>query len=274
MSNEDQKEYWNDSAGTKWAEHQLALDAMLAPVTSLLMETAAVQPDERVLDIGCGTGETSVIAADAGGQITGVDISEAMLALAQRRIGDRGTMLLADASEYQSQEHFDLVLSRFGVMFFDDPVEAFQNICANLKPGGRMVFACWQAPPENMWVMVPMKAIMPLLPDTPDQDPHAPGPFAFADPERLRGILTDAGFVQVRIEPHSVDISLAQDGGVDRAVSFTSQIGPAARALADVDADVRPKITAALKAALEPYDRDGRVVLGGGIWIVQARRSA
>ncbi|MEO9469595.1 methyltransferase domain-containing protein [Parasphingorhabdus sp.] len=270
MSNEEQIEYWNDNAGEKWAEHQAALDAMLAPATSVLIEAAAIQPGERVLDIGCGTGETSLIAVEAGAQVTGVDVSEPMLELARSRADGRAQLLLADASEYQSDTVFDLIMSRFGVMFFEDPAAAFANIRKNLKPDGRMVFACWQSPKVNDWVMVPMKAIKPLMPEAPETDPYAPGPFAFADSERLDGILQTAGFENIEITAHVVDVCLTQSGGVDGAVDFSSQIGPASRALGEVDETLRPKLLAALKEGLAPHDKDGRVTLPGGIWLVKA----
>lgn len=270
MSNEDQIEYWNDNAGLKWAEQQDVMDAMLAPVTSLLMDAVAISPGERVLDIGCGTGETSLIAIDAGADVTGVDISEPMLNLARSRADGGAKLLLADASEYRADEGFDVIMSRFGVMFFDDPVAAFTNIKANLNPGGRMVFACWQSPKLNHWVIVPMQAIKPLLPEAPETDPHAPGPFAFADADRLTGILTEAGFNDVSMTPHSMDICMSQSGGIDGAVYFSSQIGPVSRVLGEVDDNLKSQILGALKEALLPYDDNGRVALPGGIWIVRA----
>lgn len=271
MSNEDQIEYWNDDAGLKWTEQQSALDVFLAPVTSLLIDAAAVSSGERVLDIGCGTGETTLIATEAGADVTGVDVSQPMLELARSRSNGGAELVLADASEYRADEGFDLIMSRFGVMFFEDPVVAFTNIKANLKPGGRMVFVCWQSPKVNHWVMVPMQAIKPLLPEAPETDLHAPGPFALADDDRLKGILAKAGFGDVTITPHSVDICMSQSDGVDGAVYFSSQIGPASRALGEVDDDLRSQLMIALKEALTPYDKDGRVSLPGGIWIVRAR---
>lgn len=270
MSNEEQIEYWNDQAGQKWAEQQDVMDALLAPITSLLMGAAAIAPGERVLDIGCGTGETSLIATDAGAEVTGVDISKPMLELARSRADGRAEFLLTDASEYQADEGYDLIMSRFGVMFFDDPLAAFTNIKANLKSGGRMVFACWQSPKVNPWVMVPMAAIKPLLPEEPETDPHAPGPFAFADPDRLKGILADAGFDDVGMTSHSVEICLSQSDGADGAVYFSSQIGPASRALGEVDDELKSRLLVALKEALSPHDKGGRVALPGGIWIVTA----
>ncbi|MEP3227282.1 MAG: class I SAM-dependent methyltransferase [Parasphingorhabdus sp.] len=271
MPNEDQIEYWNDDAGVKWTEQQDVMDAMLAPVTSLLMDAAAIVPGKRILDIGCGTGETSLIAMDAGAEITSVDVSRPMLELARSRAKGRGTFLLADAAEYQADEGFDLIMSRFGVMFFDDPLAAFTNFKANLKPDGRMVFACWQNPKNNPWVMVPMQAIKPFLPEAPATDPHAPGPFAFADDVRLTGFLKDAGFTDISMTAHSFDMRLSETGGAEGAVHFSTQIGPASRALGEVDEQLRPRILEALKSALAPFDDDGYVALGGAIWIVEAR---
>lgn len=272
MPNQDQKDYWNASAGEKWAAEQAHLDAMLAPVTALLMDAVAPRASERLLDIGCGTGETSLLAADVGAQVTGVDISQPMLDLAASRLADRGDMQLADAATWQADAAFDVIMSRFGVMFFDDPQAAFTNIGTNLKPGGRLAFACWQAPKNNSWVLTPMMAIKPFLPEAPAPDPHAPGPFAFADPERLHGILAGAGFADISIAAHDVPITLALEGGVEQAVQFSTQIGPAARAMAEVDANTKVAMHAALTDALQPHEKDGQVVLGGGIFIVTAVR--
>ena len=273
MPNEDQKEYWNDSAGEQWVAEQVVMDAMLVKVTEALMASAAPKSGERVLDIGCGTGETSVIAAEAGAQVTGVDVSEPMLALAQKRLGDRGETILADASEYRDENGFDLIMSRFGVMFFDDPEGAFSNINANLKLGGRMCLACWRAPQENDWVILPMMAVKPFMPETPEQDLHAPGPFALADPERLNGILEAAGFNDIKIEPVDIEMVLADGGGVDQSLHFLTKIGPTAKAMTEMDDATKAKMHAALREVLLPYDVNGRVALKGAIWIVQAKQS-
>jgi len=270
MPNEDQKEYWNDSAGEQWVAEQVVMDAMLVDVTAKLMASAAPQSGERVLDIGCGTGETSVIAADADAQVVGVDISKPMLSLAQQRLSDRGETILADASEFRDETGFDLIMSRFGVMFFDDPAAAFANIHANLKAGGRICFACWRTPQENDWVIIPMMAVKPFLSETPDQDPHAPGPFALADPDRLRGVLTGAGFDEISIEPVDIEMVLADEGGVDQAMGFVTKIGPTAKAMAEMDEATKAKIHDALREALLPHEGNGRIALKGAIWIVQA----
>lgn len=272
MPNEDQKEYWNDNAGVQWVAEQELMDAMLAKVTASLMAQAAPRSGERILDIGCGTGETSVIAADAGADVTGVDISEPMLGLANERLDGRGRTILADASEYQDEMGFDLIMSRFGVMFFDDPTAAFTNINANLKPDGRICFACWRAPQDNDWVLVPMMAVKPFLPDAPEPDPNAPGPFALADAERTRDILADAEFADIEIEPVDIEMVVADKGGIDQALDFITKIGPAARAMAEVDASGKDKMLHALKEALSPYNDNGRIALKGAIWIVKAKQ--
>lgn len=273
MPNEDQIEYWNDSAGEQWVAEQVVMDAMLVQVTSALMASAAPKSGERVLDIGCGTGEISVIAADAGAQVTGVDVSEPMLSLAQQRLGERAETVLADASEYRNENGFDLIMSRFGVMFFDDPDAAFANINTNLKPGGRMYFACWRAAQENDWVILPMMAVKPFLPETPEQDPHAPGPFALADPERLNGILEQAGFAEINIEPADIEMVLADGGGVEQSMHFLTKIGPTAKAMAEMDDATKAKMHDALRETLLPHDVNGRVALKGAIWLVQAHQS-
>jgi SAM-dependent methyltransferase len=181
-------------------------------------------------------------------------------------------MRLADAAVWQAGQDFDVIMSRFGVMFFDDPQAAFTNIGTNLKSGGRLAFACWQAPMNNAWVLTPMMAIKPFLPETPAPDPHAPGPFAFADPERLHGILAGAGFEDISITAHDVPITLALAGGVERAVEFSMQIGPAAKAMAEVDEGTKAEMRAALIEALRPHEKNDQVALGGGIFIVTAIR--
>lgn len=272
MANEQQIEYWNEEAGLKWAAQQHQLDAMLAPVAEILLGAAAIGKGERVLDIGCGTGETVIAAMAAGAAVTGVDISQPMLDLARSRVGaGNAQLILADAAQYHDQTGFDLIISRFGVMFFDDPIAAFTNIKANLRSGGRMIFACWQSPQLNHWAMVPMQAVKPFLPDMPKPDPHEPGPFAFADAERLEHILRAAGFAEIMIQPQVVEIMLSQDGGVAGAADFAMEIGPASRALREVEGATLNAAKLALREALGQFEHDGRVALPGAIWIVTAR---
>lgn len=271
-SNQDQIEYWNGRAGEKWVALQGSLDAMLAPATAELQARAGPLSGQRVLDIGCGTGETCTIWLASGAHVTGVDISAPMLAVAANRTAGRVTLIAADASIWRGEAPFDLAVSRFGVMFFADPAAAFANIAANVRPGGRLLFTCWRAVAENQWVSTPMAAIRDLLPDAPPPELHAPGPFALADSVRLRGILERAGFAHVSITPFDFPVSLASTGGLAEAVRFAMQIGPSGAALAGASEEMLAAAAERLKAALAPYDRHGLVTLGGALWLVEAVR--
>jgi SAM-dependent methyltransferase len=272
-SNQPQIDYWNGRAGEKWARLQNSLDVMLGPATAELKARAGPVSGQRVLDIGCGTGETCAIWLDGGAEVTGVDVSGPMLAVAADRTAGKATLVQADASVWMGDATFDLAVSRFGLMFFADPDVAFATIAANVRPGGRLLFTCWRAAAENQWVTTPMGAIRDLLPDSPPPAPHAPGPFALADRERLRGILERAGFANVSITPFDFPVCLASEGGVEPAVRFAMQIGPSGAALAGADPEMLAAAAQRLNAELAPHDRDGRVTLGGAIWLVEAIRS-
>jgi SAM-dependent methyltransferase len=271
-TNQTQIDYWNGRAGEKWAALQVSLDVMLAPATALLKARAGAVSGLRVLDVGCGTGQTCAMWLEGGAEVTGVDVSAPMLAVAAKRTEGKATLVEADASAWKGDALFDMVVSRFGVMFFDAPDVAFANIAANLRPGGRLVFACWRAAAENAWVTTPMGAVRDLLPAAPPPVPHAPGPFGLADGERLRGILQQAGFVEVSVQPFDFPVCLASDGGVDVAVRFAMQIGPSATALAEANDETRARAIERLHVALTPHNRDGVVTLGGAIWLVEAVR--
>lgn len=269
-TNTAQIEYWNGRAGEKWSAMQTSLDVMLASATLELKRRVGIVSGQRVLDIGCGTGETCLIWLDGKANVTGVDVSAPMLALAADRTKGKVELIKADASRWISSTPFDLAVSRFGVMFFDDPGQAFTSIAGNIRPGGRMVFVCWRQQKENAWVTTPMEAIRDLLPESPPAEPHAPGPFALADKERLKGILERAGFANVSIESHDIQVCLANEGGVDSAVGFITQIGPSGAALAEASSEIRATAAERLKTALAPHEKNNRVTLGGAVWIVEA----
>ena len=276
QGNADQIVYWNSAAGQRWADLQGRIDAVFAPLTAAALDFAAPRQGAAVVDVGCGAGATILeLAGHVGssGRIVGIDVSEPMLAVAAGRVASQGiahaSVLLADAATHPFERGtFDLAFSRFGVMFFADPVAAFTNIRTALVAGGRLAFACWQPLAANPWFTVPVGALKPLLPPAPPADPWAPGPFAFADPDRVRGILTAAGFEDVGIERHATSMRL---GDLAAAVDFVTQIGPAARLLGEADVEQRPALIAALRGALAPHDGPAGVVLGGAIWLVSAR---
>lgn len=271
--NQTQIELWNGRAGDTWVELQDSLDAMLAPVTNALAMRVGPVAGKRVLDIGCGTGVTCMRWLDGGAAVTGVDVSVPMLAAARERAEGRAQFVRADAASWRGDAPFDLAVSQFGVMFFDDADAAFANIAANLRPGGRLVFVCWRAPMENPWVTVPMNAVRDLI-DIPPVEPHAPGPFGLADSARTRAILERAGFADIAIDPADFSYTIASEGGIETAVRFMMQIGPTARSLAEASRDVKAAAAQRLAAALAPYERDGAVTFPGAIWVVDAKRPA
>ena len=268
--NQQQIEYWNGEAGATWVRAQERLDSMLEPLSAVAIDKASPAGGERVIDVGRGCGTTSLAIAARGASVWGVDISEPMLAHAKQRASgmDNVAFSVADAASQAMTPDHDLIFSRFGVMFFADPVAAFSNLRGGLKPSGRMVFLCWQAPRANPWVSIGGAAIQPYLPETEAPDPKAPGPFAFADPDYLRGILEQAGFADIAIDPVEMNLCLGAD--LDAAMEFQGQVGPAARALAELSGAAREDALAAARAALEPYAGADGVVLGSATWLVSA----
>lgn len=275
--NADQVAYWNGPVGDRWAVLQSRLDAAFAPVTAAALDVAAPAPGSAVLDVGCGAGATVLALAAAvgpAGRVLGIDVSGPMLAVAARRIAAerlaQASVQQGDAATFAFEPAFDLVFSRFGVMFFADPTAAFANIRTGLKPGGRLAFACWQPLQRSAWFSVPLDALRPHVPPQPTPEPLVPGPFAFADPDRVRTVLTDAGFRDLVIEPRDTAIAI---GSLEASVDLVTQVGPTARALADAGPEARPALLAAVTAALAPHASATGVTLGGAIWLVSARRS-
>lgn len=272
--NEQQIEYWNGKAGETWVRTMDRIDAMLEPISQALFARAAVQPGERVVDVGCGCGSTSLELARRGALVFGVDVSEPMLAQAKQRAqGLPGVAFrCCDAATQPLTPDHELVFSRFGVMFFADPAAALSNMRSGLTPKGRLVFVCWQAMRENAWMSVAGDAVLRLLPPpaTPP-DPHAPGPFAFADRDRLRGLLEVAGFAEIEIEDFRTRLHVGDD--LDQAVDFQKDVGPAARAMAELQGEKREEARAAVRAALARHLGPKGIDLAAACWIVTARNS-
>jgi SAM-dependent methyltransferase len=200
-----------------------------------------------------------------------------MLAIAKEKIAlaDDDTaeleFLQADAAAHAFEPgSFDLLFSRFGVMFFDDPVAAFNNLRGALGDDGRLLFACWQSLADNDWTRIPVQAALQHLPPPEKPDPHAPGPFAFADPERVRSILENAGFSDVAIAPHQAEIRFGEAPSLEASVRQLAEIGPVGRLLVDVEADTKEQVFAAMEEALAPYYRDGSLWMPGAMWFVTA----
>jgi SAM-dependent methyltransferase len=275
-ANADQIQGWNEAQGKTWAMLHERLNRQIEPIGWAAMAKAAFRPGEAVLDIGCGCGETTfeVAAKVAPGEVLGVDVSTMLLDIA--RVAGKDTpnvsFLEADAQTHAlPQARFDVLFSRFGVMFFDDPAAAFANLAKALKSGGRLAFACWRGPKENLWLSLPIQAVGHMLPPMPPSDPEAPGPMAFANPERVRRILTEAGFVDIAIDP--LDLRTGGDSLEDSAF-LALRIGPLGSALRQLGApdELKAKVDAGLRQALAPYLEDGVVKLPSATWIVSARK--
>ena len=272
--NAAQIDYWNAQAGETWARFQAQLDRQIAPLGLEAMRVLDARPGERILDIGCGCGQTTMALAErVGGQgaVVGIDISRPMLDVARARPLPAGAtqpdFREADAqSEALGKAAFDAAFSRFGVMFFSDPAAAFANIRAALKPSARMAFVCWRPYLDNPWMRVPMEAAEPLLGPPPPADPTAPGPFAFADADRVRTILGDAGFSAIAIDPYDARIG---GGDIEETVSLTFRVGPLGRALAE-NRDKVPSVADAVREAIRPYDTPNGVLMPAAVWIVRA----
>ena len=272
-ANAAQIEFWNGEAAAGWVDNQTQMDALLEPFSQAALARAAVLAGARVLDVGCGCGATSLAMARTGARVTGVDISAPMLARARQlaAVGElNAEFLLADASLHAFTPSYDVLFSRFGVMFFADPVAAFVNLRTALVQSGRVAFICWQAARDNAWMAAPAAAIASLLPSAAPVDPRAPGPFAFADRGYLSDVLSQAGFVDVVID--SVETDLALGRSVDEAMMFTARVGPLSRSLATLEAAAKEQALAALRNLLSQHLRDGAVRLGARCWVVTARR--
>ncbi|WP_293681163.1 class I SAM-dependent methyltransferase, partial [uncultured Phenylobacterium sp.] len=272
--NAAQVAYWNEATGPTWAALQVPLDRQLAPLGRLAMDVLAPGPGERVLDIGCGAGDATLQLARAvapGGAVTGADISRPLLEVARRRAASQPgvAFIEADAQTYPFEPGaFDAVFSRFGVMFFADPVAAFANIRAAMKPGGRLAFVCWRPPAENPIMVLPAMAAAPHLPPPPPPpEPGAPGPFAFADPDRVRGILGDAGFADVGVTPRDLKVG---GGDLETVLGLALKVGPLGGQVRD-NPDRRDVVIDAVRAALKPHDGPDGVKLGAAVWVVSAR---
>jgi ubiquinone/menaquinone biosynthesis C-methylase UbiE len=274
--NADQIAYWNGAGGRKWTDRQELQDVVLAPVSELLFARAKVERAERVIDIGCGCGSTTIeLGRRVGptGDVLGVDVSVPMLARARERAlpGMPIEFVQADVTVYGfAPARADLLCSRFGVMFFAEPTLSFANMRTALRPGGRLVFACWREPQENPWMTLPLTEVYKHVPSLPESGPEDPGPFSFARADRVRRILEQAGFSSIALEPLNLWIDLATGRGLDAALATTLQVGPSSRALEGQSPELREAAARSIRAALAPFQRGEAVPLEGAIWIVTA----
>jgi SAM-dependent methyltransferase len=261
-ANAAERQNWNAVAGPKWIRLEALLEAQHAAIGALLLDEANVRAGERVLEVGCGTGTLlGKLAAEVGGggMVAGVDISTTMLALARARAPAGVRVFEADAQTDALGGPYDVLVSRFGVMFFDDPVAALANLRAALRPGGRLCFVCWAALALNPHWRESLAVVARHVGAPEPRDASAPGPFAFADPDRVRALLAAAGFgaVSLRTEQPVLGSVCAAD-----AVEIAMRMGPGGALIGEQapDADTLAAIRAELLAAWQPQRATVHVV--------------
>ncbi len=275
-SHSEQIEFWNGIGGERWVKEYKRTDKMLEPVTSLLLTRANLREGNIVVDVGCGGGSTTKVfrerVGDAG-KLIGIDVSAPLLQLARERLSHYPDVELihADASTYYFSEAIaDLVVSRFGVMFFGEPVSAFANLRTVLAREGHLLFACWRSFEENLWAKIPLDAVSDLIPPSAPSDPDEPGPFAFASRERISRILTEAGFLSIEITPVDTGFSYSPNNSLEDAVQGAVLIGPTSRALREQPDSVIDTAKISIYEALAAYQTERGVILPGAIWLVEA----
>lgn len=276
----NQVAYWNNEGGARWVASQKRRGAMLGGFAQAALDKAQVQPGESVIDIGCGCGETSVMLAEAvgpGGKVLAADVSEPILAVAEEALSTypNAEAVVADASTYPFEPAgADLLFSRFGVMFFGDPTAAFANLRKAIKPTGRLVFACWRTPKENVWMTGPLEAVFKHVERPAPPHPDDPGPFSFNSKERVTRILTEAGFDAPTFEPYDTAIDISVGGGVEGAMGTALEFGPASRLMAEQTDEVRQLAEASLRDYFATQLKDGAIALPAAVWIVSATPKA
>jgi SAM-dependent methyltransferase len=274
---QEQSAVWNGVLGHGWVDTEDLLDRVFAPFADLLVEAAGTLPARRVLDVGCGTGATTRAIArslGAAGRVTGLDISEPMIAAARARAErDRVPveLIVADAEAHPFEPRsFDLIVSRFGVMFFADPVRAFANLRRAARDGAALRVLAWRGAAENPFMTTAERAAAPLLPNVPPRRPDEPGQFGFADPQRVRRILEQSGWSEIDIRPIDVACAFPERD----LVGYFTRLGPVGRLLGEADAATRERAIATIRPAFDSYVHGDEVRLTAACWTIGARAAA
>jgi SAM-dependent methyltransferase len=272
----EQSDFWNGAGGDAWVAMQPVLDRTFVGFEEMLADAAAERGAERVLDVGCGAGATTLALArrlGEGASLTGVDISAPMIAAAKERAAfddHPPRFLLADAATHSFEEgEFDLLVSRFGVMFFADPAVAFARLRGAIEAGGGLRFYCWRSPEENPFLTTGAQATAHLMPEMPPREPGAPGPFAFADAGRVEEVLAAAGWDRVTVDPVDVPCAFPESD----LLRYLARIGPVGQALREADDAKRAEVLAVARAAYEPFVEGEEVRFTARCWSVGAENA-
>ena len=272
---DEQAKLWNGSAGCAWVEAQTLLDRILQPFEDLLVAAVCASGARRVLDVGCGTGSTTRGIArplDANRACVGVDISEQMIATARMLAEQEGVpakFICADAQTHAFERaSFDMIVSRFGVMFFADPVRAFANLRDAASKDATLCFIAWRSPAENRFMTTAERAAAHLLPNLPARRADAPGQFGFADARRVQSILAESGWTDIDIQPIDIECTLPES----ELSRYGARLGPVGVALREVDPRTRDEVVAVVRKAFEPYVRGDEVSFTASCWRVDAQR--
>jgi SAM-dependent methyltransferase len=275
LANPDQAAHWNDRAGHAWADLSDALDRLLAPFVPLLLDAAALQPGGRVLDIGCGAGAVTLAAAarvGSEGRAVGVDISAPLIEAATARARKAGlanaefVRVDAQAHAFES-ERFDAILSRFGVMFFENPVAAFRNLATAARPDATLACVAWRSADENPFMTTAERAAAPLLPGFPKREEKGPGQFGWADERQVHAILAESGWGGIRIRPIDMLCSLPEQ----ELGTYVTRMGPLGGLFADLDEAMKAEVARRVEAAFRPFVADGVARFTAACWMVTAR---
>jgi ubiquinone/menaquinone biosynthesis C-methylase UbiE len=273
QAHEEQEKLWNGSGGCAWVEEQELLERIFKPFEEMLVKAVGVGFRGDILDVGCGTGSTTMALArmmEGRGRCTGIDISDPMLAVARARAERESipaSFIRADAQSYPFEpESFDMIVSRFGVMFFDDSAGAFANLRRAARNNAGLRFIAWRSAEENPFMTTAERAAAPVLPNIPVRQPDAPGQFAFANKRRVHSILEESGWTAIDIRPADVICTLPENG----LMGYLTRLGPVGRILQDVDQRTRAKVVETVRAAFEPFVHGSEVRFTAACWMVSA----
>lgn len=274
MQTQTYTDLWNGHSGRVWVDAQAMLDGMFQPLETLLVDAVRHRQPTHVLDVGCGTGSTTLaIARELGtqGDATGLDVSEPMLALARARAErehSRARFIHADAQRHALEPaSVDMIVSRFGVMFFDDPVQAFANLHRASRPGAALHLLAWRSAAENPFMTLAERTAAPLLPPLPPRQPGAPGQFAFGDETRVAHLLEASGWQHIAIDPIDVPCHFPES----ELVPYFTRLGPVGQAMPNVDAATRQRVIETVRPAFDPFVHGDQVRYTAACWQICAQ---